>query len=45
MFKFVSPHQATPLHYAAGGGHAGTAQLLVKKGADINIKDRYGVRD
>ena len=45
MFKFVSPHQDTPLHYAAGGGHAAIAQFLPEKGADINIKNSKGVRE
>ena len=45
MFKFVSPHQQTPLHWAAGEGKEGTVQLLIEKGADINIKDRSGVRE
>ena len=33
----------TPLHLAAEQGCASTAQFLVEKGADINIKDNYGV--
>ena len=45
MFKFVSTHQDTPLHLAAEEGHAGTAQVLVEKGADINIKNSRGVRE
>ena len=44
MFKFVSPGQRTPLHWAATEGEEGTAQFLVEKGADINIKDSFGVR-
>ena len=43
--NFVSPRQMTPLHFAARQGHAGTAQLLVEKGADINVKDSDGVRE
>ena len=45
MFKFVSPHQQTPLHWAAGEGEEDTVQLLIEKGADINIKDNLGVRE
>lgn len=30
---------ATPLHYAAFGGHSDTARLLVEHGADINARD------
>ena len=40
-----SPHQETPLHWAIEGGHAGTEQVLVEKGADINIKDSREVRE
>ena len=42
MFRFVSPHQRTPLHLAAGEG---TTHILIEKGADINIKDSDGVRE
>ena len=40
----ISLHQKTPLHYAAEV-HGGTAQFLVEKGADIHVKDSYGVRE
>ena len=30
---------ATPLHYAAFGGHRQAVQLLVQKGADVNARD------
>ena len=33
----------TPLHMAAREGKEGTVQILIEKGADINIKDCYGV--
>ena len=45
MFKFVSPGQRTPLHWAANEGEEGTAQFLVEKGADINVKHNGGVRE
>ena len=35
----------TPLHSVAMGGDVGTAQILIDKGADINIKDNNGVRE
>ena len=38
-----SPHQRTPLHWAAIQSKEGTVQLLVEKGADMNIKDFIGV--
>ena len=43
-FKFGSPHQGTPLHYAAGGGH-GTVDYLIQAGADVNIQDDDGVSE
>ena len=36
----TSPHQKTPLHLAAEGGHMDTVTCLVEKGANINIKDK-----
>ena len=45
MFTFFSPRQWTPLLLAAEKGLAGTAQFLVEKGADMNIKDIDGVRE
>ena len=39
------PHQWTPLHRAVIQGKEVTVQLLIEKGADINVKDRYGVRE
>ena len=38
-----SPHQYTPLHFAAGGGHKDTVRCLVGKGGDINNEDKAGV--
>ena len=41
--KFVTfSYQQTPLHVAAKNGHDYTVECLVKKGADINIKDKKG---
>ena len=34
-----SPHQRTPLHLAAGGGHVGAVEYLIQAGANVNIKD------
>ena len=42
-FLVPSPRQMTPLHLAAIQGEEGTVQLLIEKGADMNIKDIYGV--
>ena len=40
-----SPHQSTPLHWAAEEGHGGAVELLLQAGADINIKDNIGVSE
>ena len=37
--------QQTPLHLAASNGHDYTVECLIKKGANINIKDKTGVRE
>ena len=37
-------YQWTPLHVAASKDRDYTVQCLVKKGADISIKDENGVR-
>ena len=36
-------YQRTPLHTAAGAGYRYTVEYLVKKGADITIKDNKEV--
>ena len=35
--------QRTPLHIAAGEGYGYTVENLLRKGADIHIKDKQGV--
>ena len=42
MVDCVSPHQYTPLHWAAVSGHIDTVQCLIKEGAEINIRDNRG---
>ena len=44
-FFIYSPHQKTPLHWAAEEGHVDIVRYLVDKGADFNIKDQRGVSD
>ena len=41
----LSPHQATPLHWAADGGHVNTVKCLVERGAAVNSKDGVGVSE
>ena len=36
-------YQQTPLHVAASNGRDYTVECLVRKGADMNIKDKKGV--
>ena len=44
--KFVTfSHQQTPLHVAANNDRDYTVEFLVKKGADMNIKDKNGVSE
>ena len=44
--KFVSFfYQWTPLHVAASKGRDYTVESLVKRGYDINIKDKKGVSE
>ena len=48
MFKIcslLSPHQDTPLHMAAKGGHTDSVQYLIDKGAEINVKKNDGVSE
>ena len=35
--------QRTALHYASGKGHRDTVQLLLEKGADLNVQDGVSV--
>ena len=44
-FLVPSPRQVTPLHCAAVHGKEGTVQLLIAKGADINVKSSDEVCD
>jgi len=39
----ISLHQLTPLHEAASRSSVDAVTFLVDKGADVNIKDEYGV--
>ena len=43
FYSFLSMYQRTPLHTAAGIGYWYTVEQLVKKGADISVKDNKGV--
>ena len=38
-----SPHQETPLHIAASGGHVCAVEYIIQAGADVNVKDDRGV--
>ena len=42
---FASPHQRTPLHRSAVGGHVDTVNFLVQKGANIDSKNDVGVSE
>ena len=41
-FLIYSPHQRTPLYWAADAGHVHIVRYLVEQGAEINIKDYSG---
>ena len=45
MFKFLSPHQGTPLHWAARGGQVDTVTFFLEQGVDINIKNENRVSE
>ena len=46
FLKFVTfSYQQTPLHVAARKGRDYSVECLVKKGADMNIKDKKGVSE
>ena len=45
LFLIYSPHQSTPLFWAAYEGHVDIVRYLVEQGADINIKDKNGVSE
>ena len=44
-FVVTFSYQRTPLHVAASNRRDYTVECLVKKGADINIKDKTGVHE
>ena len=44
-FLVTFSYQRTPLHVAASKGRDYTVEWLVKKRADINIKDKTGVHE
>jgi len=43
MFKILSPHQGSPLHWAARGGHVDTVIFFLEQGIDVNIKNENRV--
>ena len=46
FLEFVTfSSQQTPLHVAASNGREYTVECLVRKGADMNIKDKNGVSE
>ena len=44
-FLVTFSYQQTPLHVAVSKGRDYTVECLVKKEADVNIKDKTGVRE
>ena len=44
IFLVTFSCQKTPLHISASNGRDYTVECLVEKGADMNIKDKTGVR-
>ena len=45
LFLVHSPHQETPLHFAAREGREDIVRCLVDQGADPNIKNKRGVSE
>ena len=41
----LSPHQMSPLHWAADGGHVNIVMCLIEKGAEVNSQDEFRVSD
>ena len=41
-FPLTAWHGESPLHWAASSGFAGIADLLIRRGADVNARDTYG---
>ena len=41
----LSPHQMSPLHWAADKGHLNTVRCLVEKEAEVNSKAKDGVSE
>ena len=41
-FPLTAWHGESPLHWAASSGFAGIADLLICRGADVNVRDPYG---
>ena len=44
-FLVTFSYQHTPLHIAVSNGRDYTVECLVKKKADINVKDKTGVHE
>ena len=41
----LSPHQWSPLHWAADGGHVNVVKFLVEKEANLHSEDDDGVSE